>query len=184
MAGSPLKRQLKLGGGAEDGSVIAFPRMPRVADLPPGWRHFSAAQKIEHLIGLDRCYEILSWPRGELDPLRRSMQMQVIRVLLPIGIKALLDGTLGRETARERHREEALERIEAALRAHSRRLRRHQSRRLILGFGCAGASVGKDRVARGGARFYGLPPRRTGSRRRRWRRSAIGPSDIRSESDV
>ncbi|HEX3522895.1 MAG TPA: hypothetical protein VHT52_12500, partial [Stellaceae bacterium] len=90
MAGSPLKRQRRLGGRAEDGSVIAFPRMPRVADLPPGWRHFSAAQKIEHLIGLGRCYEILSWPRGELDPLRRSMQMQVIRVLLPIGIKALL----------------------------------------------------------------------------------------------
>jgi hypothetical protein len=81
MAGSPLKRQRKLGVRAKDGSVIAFPRMPRVADLPPGWRHFSAAQKIEHLVGLNRCYEILSWPRGELDPLRRSMQMQVIRVL-------------------------------------------------------------------------------------------------------
>jgi hypothetical protein len=61
MAGSPLKRQRKLGVHDEDGSVIAFPRMPRVADLPPGWRHFSTAQKIEHLIGLDRCYEILSW---------------------------------------------------------------------------------------------------------------------------
>jgi hypothetical protein len=70
------------------------------------------------LIGLNRCYEILSWPRGELDPLRRSMQMQVIRV--SIGIKALLDGTLGREAARERHRKEALERIEAALNARTR----------------------------------------------------------------
>jgi hypothetical protein len=62
MAGSPLKRQRKLGVRQKDGSMIAFPYMPRVADLPPGWRHFSAAQKIEHLIGLDRCYEILSWP--------------------------------------------------------------------------------------------------------------------------
>jgi hypothetical protein len=61
MAGSPLKRQRKLGVRRQDGSIIPFPRMPRVADLPPGWRHFSAAQKIEHLIGLDRCYEILSW---------------------------------------------------------------------------------------------------------------------------
>jgi hypothetical protein len=120
MAGSPLKRQRKLGVRAEDGSVIAYPYMPGVADLPPGWRLFSAAQKIEHLIGLDRCYEILSWPRGELDPLHRSMQMQVIRVLLPIGIKALLDGTLGREAARERNRQESLARIDAALRARMR----------------------------------------------------------------
>ena len=29
MAGSPLKRQRKLGIRAEDGSIIAFPRMPR-----------------------------------------------------------------------------------------------------------------------------------------------------------
>jgi hypothetical protein len=48
----------KLGIRRKDGSIIAFPYMPRVSDLPPGWRHFSVAQKIEHLIGLDRCYEI------------------------------------------------------------------------------------------------------------------------------
>ena len=101
MAGSPLKRQRKLGVRREDGSVIAFPYMPRVADLPPGWRHFSAAQKIEHLIGLDRCYEILSWgPITELDPLRQSFPMQVMRVVLPIGIKAVLDGSLDRERNR------------------------------------------------------------------------------------
>ena len=82
--------------------------MPRVTDLPPGWRHFSAAQKIEHLIGLDRCYEILSWPWAGLDPLRRSMQIQVIRVLLPIGIKAALDGSLDREAARESDRNVAI----------------------------------------------------------------------------
>jgi len=51
------------------------PTSRALADLPPGWRHFSAAQKIEHLIGLDRCYEILSWPWAGLDPLRRSMQI-------------------------------------------------------------------------------------------------------------
>jgi hypothetical protein len=53
MASSPLKRQRKLGVRDEDGSVIAFPRMPRVAGLPRGGRHFSAAEKIEHLIGLE-----------------------------------------------------------------------------------------------------------------------------------
>jgi hypothetical protein len=83
--------------------------MPRVADLPPGWRHFSAAQKIEHLIGLDRCYEILSWPWNGLDPVRRSMQMQVMHVLLPIGIKAVLDGSLDRELERERNRAAVLD---------------------------------------------------------------------------
>ena len=116
MAGSPLKRQRKAGVRAEDGSIIAFPYMPRVADLPPGWRHFSAAEKIEHLIGLDRCHEILSWGSiVELDPVRRSMQMQVIRVLWPIGIKALFDGKLGRDAARERQRTAALEAMRRAL---------------------------------------------------------------------
>jgi hypothetical protein len=109
MAGSPLKRARKQGIRLADGSVIAFPYMPRVADLPPGWRHFSAAQKIEHLIGLDRCHEILSWPWAGLDPVRRSMQMQVMRVLLPIGIKAVLDGSFDRELARERNRAAVLE---------------------------------------------------------------------------
>jgi hypothetical protein len=48
------------------------------------------------LIGLDRCREILSWPLDKLDPVRRSMRMQVLRVILRIGIKAHLDGKLGR----------------------------------------------------------------------------------------
>jgi hypothetical protein len=117
MAGSPLKRARNQGIRLEDGSVIPFPYMPRVADLPPGWRHFSAARKIEHLIGLDRCYEILSWGSyAELDPLRRSMRMQVLRVLLPIGIKAMLDGTLAREATRERDRQHVLEELDRELR--------------------------------------------------------------------
>jgi hypothetical protein len=81
MAGSPLKRARKIGIRTEDGRVIPFPYMPRVADLPPGWRHFMTAKKIEHLIGLDRCEEILSWgPITELDALRLTFQMQVIRI--------------------------------------------------------------------------------------------------------
>jgi hypothetical protein len=111
MAGSPLKRARKQGIRLEDGSVIAFPYMPRVADLPTGWRHFSVAQKIEHLIGLDRCYEILSWPPRELDPLCRSMQMQVMRILWRICIKAVLDGSLDRELTRDRNRAAALDEL-------------------------------------------------------------------------
>jgi hypothetical protein len=117
MAGSPLKRQRKFGVRRKDGSIIAFPYMPRVADLPPGWRHFTAAQKVEHLIGLDRCYEILSWQWAGLDPVRRSMQMQVIRVLLPIGIKAALDGSLDRDLARERNKAAVLDELDRKLRA-------------------------------------------------------------------
>jgi len=112
MAGSPLKRQRRLGVRRKDGSILAFPYLPRVADLPPGWRHFTTAQKIEHLIGLDRCHEILSWgPIGKLDPLRRSFQWQVMRILLPISIKAVLDGSLDREVARERNRGTVLEEL-------------------------------------------------------------------------
>jgi len=80
MAGSPLKREGKAGVRADDGSAIAFPYTPRVADLPRGWRHWSPAQKIEHLLGmsLDRAHEILSWqPDHRLDPLRLSLWEQV-----------------------------------------------------------------------------------------------------------
>jgi hypothetical protein len=111
MAGSPLKRARRQGIRLDDGSIVAFPYMPRVADLPPGWRYFTTAQKIEHLIGLDRCEEIMPWGPGpitELDPLRLSFQTQVIRILLLIGVKAMLDGTLAREAARERERERTL----------------------------------------------------------------------------
>jgi hypothetical protein len=119
MAGSPLKRQRKLGVRAADGSVIAFPHMPRVAELPSGWRHFSAAQKIEHLIGLDRCYEVLSWPHSELDPFRLSVRMQVTRVVFAIAVKVLLDVTLGREAARERNRDALLTKLDEALRGRA-----------------------------------------------------------------
>ena len=80
--------------------------MPRVADLPPGGRHWSPAEKIEHLLGmsLDRCYEILSWPMTDLDPFRFSVWVQVWRVVFAIGIKAYLDRSLDRAAGRERNR--------------------------------------------------------------------------------
>jgi hypothetical protein len=101
------------------GSVIAFPRMPRTADLPRGWRHWSPAEKIEHLLGmtLDDIAEIMSWgPIAELDPFRLSMRMQVMRIVLAIGIKALLDGKLVRDAARERNRDAVLEELARRLR--------------------------------------------------------------------
>ena len=117
MAGSPLKRLRKQGVRLEDGSVIAFPCMPRVAELPPGWRHWSPAEKIEHLLGmsLDRCYEILSWPMTDLDPFRFSVWMQVWRVVFAIGIKAYLDGSLSRAAERESNRAAVLEELKRKL---------------------------------------------------------------------
>ena len=44
----------------------------------------------------------LSWPIGELDPLRLSVRVQAMCVVPMIGAKALLYGTLDREAARER----------------------------------------------------------------------------------
>jgi len=117
MAGSPLKRARRQGIRLEDGRIVAFPYMPRVADLPPGWRHFTTAQKIDHLIDLDRWYEISSWGSyRELDPLRCSFQMQVLRVFLSIGLKAMLNGTLDREAARERNRQRVLDELDRKLR--------------------------------------------------------------------
>ena len=99
MAGSALKRARKQGVRLDDGAVIPFPYMPRIADLPPGWRHCSTADKIKHLLGMsfDHAPEILSWPLAGLDPLRLSLRMQVWRVVFMIGMKAMLEGKLGRE---------------------------------------------------------------------------------------
>jgi hypothetical protein len=122
MAGSPLKRQRKQGIRLDDGRIIAFPYMPRVADLPSGWRHFSAAEKIEHLLGmtLDDMDEILSWPIAELDPFRLSVRLQVMRIIFAIGVKALLDGKLDRDAARERDRDRVLEKLSLGLHARLR----------------------------------------------------------------
>jgi hypothetical protein len=59
-------------------------------------------------LSLEDLYEIMSWPIAELDPFRLSVRMQVTRIVFAIGVKALLDGTVGREAARERDRERIL----------------------------------------------------------------------------
>lgn len=125
MPGSPIKSARKVGAvDPTTGEVVAFPFLPPVtgASKPPGWNRWPPAQKIEHLLGmgLDRCYETLSWSPAELDPLRQSVQAQVIRVILTIGTKALLDGRLGREAAHDRNRAAVLDEIDRELRAHDR----------------------------------------------------------------
>ena len=116
MAGSPMKKMRKAGvTDPATGEHVPFPRMPRVAALPPGWRHFSTAAKIEHLIGLDRALAILSWGPDKLDPLRRSYQGQVLRIMLSIAVKAMVQGKLDRELARERGRQETIERFRQAM---------------------------------------------------------------------
>jgi hypothetical protein len=89
MAGSPLKRARSHGIRLDDGCIFAFPYMPRVGDLPPDWLCFSTADKIKHLLGmsLDQAHDILSWPITEPNPLRRSLQAQVIRVVMKIAAK-------------------------------------------------------------------------------------------------
>ena len=52
----------------------------------------------------------------QLDPLCWSMQMQVMRILLPICIKAVLDGTLERDAERERNRAAIVEELTRKLR--------------------------------------------------------------------
>jgi hypothetical protein len=53
-------------------------------------------------MSLDDLFEIMSWPIGERDPFCPSVRMQVTRVVFTICLKALLDGRLSREAARER----------------------------------------------------------------------------------
>jgi hypothetical protein len=76
MAGTPLKRARKQGVRLDDGTVIPFPYMPRVADLPPGWRRFSTADKIKHLLrmNLDQVDDILSWPITEVRCMVRASE--------------------------------------------------------------------------------------------------------------
>src|SRR5262245_10859820 len=124
MAGAPMKRMRKAGiTDPVTGEVVPFPYMPRVAELPPGWRWFSTAEKVEHLLGmsLDRAAEILCWPLADLDPLRLSLWAQVWRVIFMVGTKAYLDGKLGCEATRERdgqrELDEAVRRFESAQQA-------------------------------------------------------------------
>jgi hypothetical protein len=79
-------------------------------DEPEVWYGGAALTRTPaNVASLYRCEEILSWgPITELDPLRLSFQIQVIRILLRIGLKAVLDGTLARGAARDRDRERIL----------------------------------------------------------------------------
>ena len=113
MTGSPLKRQRKVGVRAEDGSVIAFPRLthPRAGLSHAEWRGLGPAEKIERLLGmsLDHAAEILAWgPVANLDAHRLHVWLQVWRIVFMIGTKALFDGKLGRDAARERDRQRLL----------------------------------------------------------------------------
>ena len=67
-----MKRMRKAGvTDPVTGEIVPFPRIPTVPTAE--WRRLSPAGKVERLIGLDRCYEILLWgPITELDPLRQS----------------------------------------------------------------------------------------------------------------
>ena len=62
-------------------------------------------------MSLDRAHEILSWRVGELDSQRLNVLTQVLRIILMIGLKALLDGNLGRDAARERDRQRILQEL-------------------------------------------------------------------------
>ena len=117
MPGSRLKRQRNLGVRDKDGRVvIAFQHLshPRAGLSHAEWHALGPGEKLERLFGmsLDDLYEIMSWePIAELDPARLSMRMQATRVVFTICMKAHLDGSLGREAARERNREATLRRL-------------------------------------------------------------------------
>jgi hypothetical protein len=116
MPGSPLKRQRKAGvTDPVTGELVQFPRLthPRAGLSHGEWRALGPGQKLERLfsMSLDDLYEIMSWPIGELDPFRLSVRTQVTRVVFMIGAKALLDGRLGREAARERNRQRIIEEL-------------------------------------------------------------------------
>jgi hypothetical protein len=82
--------------------VVTIPRLPSVtgAHKPPGWNRWSAAEKVEHLLGvsLDRMHDYLAWSADGLDPYRLAVQTQVIRVVAMVAAK------VGGEARRERDR--------------------------------------------------------------------------------
>src|SRR5262249_9112857 len=84
---------------------------PRAGLSHAEWRTLGPAQKVEHLLkmSLDRAAEILSWgPVADLDAHRLHVWLQVWRVVFMIGTKALFDGKLSRDAARERDRDRIL----------------------------------------------------------------------------
>ena len=120
MAGSPLKRQRKLGVRDEDGNLVRFPYLRPVSGRngQRDWRVWSPAQKLEYLLGmtLDDMHDILAWSPNELDPYRLGVLAQVALTILKISVKA----GLHEKADRERDRQRVLERVDAALRARTR----------------------------------------------------------------
>jgi hypothetical protein len=162
MAGSPIKRQRKLGVRLDDGSVIAFPRLthPRAGLSHAEWRALRPAEKIERLlnISLDHAAEILSWgPVTDLDAQRLYVWLQVWCVVFMIGVRALLNGKLGREAALERDRERLLEEMGRAFDASEAATARVQarSRKPVSAPKAIAATVDQPRVTRGKIRLAG-----------------------------
>jgi hypothetical protein len=106
MASSPMRKLRKTGVVDQDGNVVTIPRLPSVTGThkPPGWNRWSAAEKVEHLLGLslDRMLDYLSWPADGLDPYRLAAQTQVVRVVAMVAAK------VGVEARRERDHERVL----------------------------------------------------------------------------
>jgi hypothetical protein len=75
-----MRKLRKTGAVDANGNVVTIPRLPSVAgsNKPPGWNRWSAAEKVEHLLGmsLDRMHDYLSWPADDLDPYRLAAQTQ------------------------------------------------------------------------------------------------------------
>jgi hypothetical protein len=75
------------------GELVPFP-VPRVAELPAGWRRFLTAEKVQLLLGmsLTRAAEILMWPLADLDELQQSLRWQVWRVVFTFCLRAMFNG--------------------------------------------------------------------------------------------
>jgi hypothetical protein len=118
MAGCPMRRARKANVRDASGEVVVFPFLTKIsgADKPRGWNRWSAAEKVEHLLGisLDRMHDYLSWPADGLDPHRLAAQAQVIRVIAVVAAK------VGVEARRERDRDRVLEKLSLGLRARLR----------------------------------------------------------------
>jgi len=110
-----MRKLRKTGAVDQDGNVVTIPRLPSVvgANKPPGWKQWSAAEKVEHLLGLslDRMHDYLSWPPAGLDPYRLAAQAQVVRVVAMVAAKVGRRGAPPASSA-ARPRSEAVARLE------------------------------------------------------------------------
>ena len=99
-----MRKLRKTGAVDQDGNVVTIPRLPSVSgtNKPPGWKRWSPAERVEHLLGLslDRMHEYLSWPADDLDPYRLAAQTQVIRVVAMVAAKVGVDAHRERERQR------------------------------------------------------------------------------------